>query len=93
MSAVKIHMYTTPWCGYCAAARELLKSKDIDFEDIDVSMDADLRKEMVTLSNGTTVPQIFIDDKPIGGYDDIAALDSSGELDRMLGSGNAGNNA
>jgi len=88
-------MYTTPWCGYCAAARELLNAKGIKFQDIDVSTDAKLHQEMTGLGKGTTVPQIFIDDKPIGGYDDIAALDSSGELERMLntGSSNSVNNA
>jgi glutaredoxin 3 len=86
MNSAKVHMYTTQWCGYCAAARDLLKSKGIDFEDIDVGMDAKLRKQMIELSGGTSVPQIFIDDKAIGGYDDMAALEASGKLDQLLSS-------
>ena len=84
MSNAKVLMYTTQWCGYCAAARELLQSKGVEFEDIDVSMDAKIRKQMTELSGGTTVPQIFINDKPVGGYDDIAALEHNGELDGLL---------
>ena len=80
----KVTMYTTPWCGYCAAARSLLQSKKIDFEDIDVGMDARLRKTMTDLSGGTTVPQIFINDQPIGGYSDMATLDEQGKLDQLL---------
>ena len=83
MASVK--MYTTQWCGFCAAARELLNSKNVEFEDIDVGMDAGLRKEMTELSGGTTVPQVFIDDQPVGGYDDIARLDREGQLDKLLG--------
>jgi glutaredoxin 3 len=87
MSVVKVRMYTTPWCGFCAAARKLLSTKGIEFEDIDVSMDPELRRQMTELSGGTTVPQILIDGEPIGGYDEIAALDSTGALDKMLNPG------
>lgn len=78
-------MYTTQWCGYCAAARKLLNDKGVSFEDIDVGMDNNLRQEMTEKSGGgTTVPQIFINDQPIGGYDDMAALERQGELDKLL---------
>ncbi len=80
----KVTMYTTPWCGYCAAARKLLQSKNIEFNDIDVGMNADLRREMTDKSGGTTVPQIFINNEHIGGYDDMAALDEQGDLDQLL---------
>jgi glutaredoxin 3 len=80
----RVVMYTTPWCGYCSAARSLLKSKKVEFEDIDVGTDAKLRQEMTDRSGGTTVPQIFINDQAIGGYDDIAALDKQGKLDQLL---------
>jgi glutaredoxin 3 len=80
----KVTMYTTPWCGYCSAARKLLQTKNIEFEDIDVGMDAGLRREMTDKSGGTSVPQIFINDEPIGGYDDMAALDKQGKLDQLL---------
>ena len=77
-------MYTTPWCGYCVAARKLLQSKNVEFEDIDVGMSSDLRREMTDKSGGTSVPQIFINDVSIGGYDDMAALDEQGKLDQLL---------
>jgi glutaredoxin 3 len=80
----KVTMYTTPWCGYCAAARKLLQSKNVEFEDIDVGMSSDLRREMTDKSGGTSVPQIFINDESIGGYDDMAALDEQGKLDQLL---------
>ena len=80
----KVTMYTTPWCGYCSAARKLLQAKNVAFDDIDVGMDAGLRSEMTEKSGGTTVPQIFINDEPIGGYDDMAALDQQGKLDQLL---------
>ena len=86
MSAIPvIRIYTTPWCGYCAAARELLDKKGVQYEVIDVGSDKILRNEMTEKSGRQTVPQIFIDSQPVGGYDDIAALDASGKLDPMLG--------
>jgi glutaredoxin 3 len=80
-----IRIYTTPWCGYCSAARELLDGKGVQYEVVDVGSDNILRHEMTELSGRQTVPQIFIDSQPVGGYDDIAALDASGRLDPMLG--------
>jgi len=77
-------IYTQALCGYCAAARALLEKKDIAYEEINVTLDAKLRREMVERSGGRTVPQIFVDGIPIGGYDEIAALDAAGELDEML---------
>lgn len=81
----KVVMYGTAMCPYCAAARMLLTKKKIAYEDISVSGDAALRAKMEQLSGQRTVPQIFIDDKPVGGFDDIYELDQKGELDRMLG--------
>jgi len=80
----KIVIYSSPWCGYCAAAKALLKDKHQLFEDIDVSVDKKLRAELVERTGRTTVPQIFIDGEPIGGYDELHALDQSGELDKLL---------
>ena len=77
-------MYTTAWCGYCAAARELLRNKGVEFEDIDVDADPALRQEMIDKSGGRTVPQVFINDKPVGGYTDIATLEQQGKLDELL---------
>lgn len=62
----------------------LLKKKGLEFEDISVSGDDALRREMERLSGGVKVPQIFIDDRPIGGFDELFAMDKSGELDRLL---------
>lgn len=80
----RVRMYTTQWCGYCAAARELLRSKGVDFEDIDVDSNPSKRTEMQELSGGRTVPQIFINDESVGGYSDIATLDEQGRLDELL---------
>jgi glutaredoxin 3 len=85
MSAPKIIMYTKPFCGFCAAARSLLKKKGVDYEEIDIGGNPELRDTMINLSGRTTVPQIFINDEHIGGYDDMAALDKSGSLDSRLG--------
>ena len=77
-------MYSTPWCGYCAAAKELLRSKGVEFEDINVDTDAALRQEMMDKSSGNTVPQIFINNEPVGGYTDIVALEEQGKLESLL---------
>jgi glutaredoxin 3 len=83
MSKVKI--YTTPICPYCVRAKSLLKKKGAQFEEIDVFMDSGAREEMESKSNGRrTVPQIFIGERHVGGYDDLYALDSAGELDPLL---------
>ena len=83
----KVVMYTTSWCPYCRAAKAFLQAKNVAFEDIDVTQDPDRRAEMERLSRRRTVPQIFIDGKPIGGYDDMRLLDAKGELDSLLGIG------
>lgn len=77
-------MYATRFCPYCMRARRLLKKKQIEFEEISVSSDAALWKKMEQLSGRNTVPQIFINEEPIGGYDDMALLDSKGQLDQIL---------
>ena len=80
-----IEIYTTPLCGYCHAAKRLLKSKDAAFAEVDVSGDPGLREKMMERANGRrTVPQIFIDGAHVGGYDDLARLDRAGKLDPML---------
>lgn len=84
MPAVTI--YSTPICGYCAAAKRLLSGKNIAFTDIDVMQDPARRAEMMQRANGgRTVPQIFIDEQHIGGFDDMNALDRAGKLDALLG--------
>ena len=69
------------------AARMLLKKKGLDYEDVPVGGDEALRRKMEEMSGGRTVPQIFVDDEPIGGFDELYTLNNSGELDRMLGIG------
>lgn len=81
----QVIIYTTNYCPYCAAAKALLRAKNVEFEEIDVTDDPHRRAEMERLSQRRTVPQIFIDGKPIGGYDDARELDETGELDRLLG--------
>jgi glutaredoxin 3 len=82
--AVRVEVYKTPWCGYCVRAAALLERKGIPFEEIDVAGDAERRAWLVETTGRRTVPQIFIDGEPIGGYTDLAALERSGELDRLL---------
>ena len=87
MAHPRIVVYTQPFCGYCTAAKRLLKEKGAEFLEIDVMGEGGRRAEMVERSGGRrTVPQIFIDDRHVGGYDDLSALDRSGELDRLLAS-------
>ena len=80
----KVTIYTTPYCPYCHAAKALLKKKGVDFEEIDVQ-DRGLRQQMMLRANGRhTVPQIFVGQTHVGGYDDMAALDRAGKLDPLL---------
>jgi glutaredoxin 3 len=84
----KIEVYTTPFCGYCTRAKQLLKKKNADFIEFDVMADGAKREEMMRRSGGRqTVPQIFIDGKHVGGSDDLYALDKSGGLDPLLSAG------
>lgn len=81
----RVVIYLTSYCPYCTAAKALLRSKGVVFEEIDVTNAPDRRLEMEQRSQRRTVPQIFIDDRSIGGYDDARHLDFTGELDRLLG--------
>ena len=78
-------IYGTRFCPFCMLARRLLKRKKVSFTEISVSGNRELWDEMEQRSGRSTVPQIFINDEPLGGYDDIAALDRKGELDQKLG--------
>jgi glutaredoxin 3 len=80
----KVRIYTTPICPYCARAKALLTRKGVEFEEVDVYMDAAARKEMMERSGRRTVPQIFIGDRHIGGCDDLHDLDAEGGLDPLL---------
>jgi glutaredoxin 3 len=81
----EIVMYSTAWCGYCQRARNLLERKGAAFREIKVDEVPGEREIMLQKSNGRrTVPQIFIGERHVGGYDDLAALDRAGELDKLL---------
>ena len=85
MQMAKIEIYTQMGCGYCARALRLLQSKNIDFEQIDVSLNSDLRAEMAKRAGGrNTSPQIFVNDEHIGDSDEIFALERAGLLDKLL---------
>lgn len=81
----QVTIYSTAICPYCSRARSLLKRKGVHFEEIAVDHDPEQMAIMVERSRRHTVPQIFIDDRHIGGYDDMALLDDRGELDPLLG--------
>jgi glutaredoxin 3 len=81
----RIIVYSTPFCGFCGAAKRLLASKGAEFKEIDVLFDPEQKRDMLERSGGRrTVPQIFIDGRHIGGFDELSALDASGELDELL---------
>ena len=76
-----IEIYSTQQCPYCLLARALLNAKGLDYEEIDVSVDQQIMQYMIERSGQRTVPQIFIDGEPVGGFEQLSMLDSSGELD------------
>lgn len=81
----KIEIYTKAFCPYCSRAVKLLGDKGVTFEEYDVTMGGPKKAEMVERSGGRmTMPQIFIDDRHIGGFDDMAAMDRAGKLDPLL---------
>ncbi len=80
----KVQIYTTSWCPYCGAAKALLEEKGVAYEEIDADAEA-ARAEMIQRAHGRrTVPQIFVGATHVGGYDEIAALERQGQLDRLL---------
>ena len=86
MSTPKVEIYTKMYCGYCHRAKRLLDSKGVEYEEFDITLGGPKRAEMMERNpNARTVPQVFIDDKSIGGSDDLAALDRDGKLDALLG--------
>ena len=86
MSETDIVVYSTAWCHYCERAKSLLGRRGIAFSDIKVDEDPAERDAMLKRSGGRrTVPQIFIGDRHVGGFDELYALDKTGELDKLLG--------
>lgn len=81
----KVEIYTKITCGFCMRAKALLEHKGVDYQEIKIDGDMELRELMINRSNGAyTVPQIFIDDKHIGGCDDLYALHAQNQLDALL---------
>jgi len=80
----KVLMYCTRSCPYCSRAEKLLKKKGVNIEKIDVSKNRQLWKDMEKPTQRNTVPQIFINDFHVGGFDDLSELDREGKLDDML---------
>lgn len=80
----KVIIYSTATCSYCIRAKMLLDQKKVSYEEIRVDLDEQKKDEMIERSGRRTVPQIFINDKPIGGFDDMWELEQKGELDRLL---------
>jgi glutaredoxin 3 len=82
---VDVKIYTTLVCPYCVAAKRLLAARGIPYEEIDVTGDQEARARLVERTGRRTVPQIFIDGNPIGGYEELAAMDREGKLALAVG--------
>jgi glutaredoxin 3 len=83
----KIEIYSATYCPYCVRAKDLLNNKGVSYNEFLVDVETKKRDEMLSRSNGRkTVPQIFINDKHIGGFDDLKAIDDDGNLDSLLSS-------
>lgn len=89
----EIVMYSKSWCPFCDRAKHLLMEKGQSWTEIDIEADAALAAEMIERTGRKTVPQIFIGDRHVGGFDDLAALEHKGELDALLGTGRSGERA
>jgi glutaredoxin 3 len=81
----KILMYTTRWCPFCVMAKRLFAAKGVAVEEVPVDSDPARRQEMMTRTGRRTVPQIFIGERHVGGFEEVAALEHKGELDPLLG--------
>jgi glutaredoxin 3 len=80
----RVELYTTPSCPFCVRAKRLLDARGIPFDEVDVSANDELRADIVRRTGRRTVPQIFIDGRSIGGYDELSALDAKGELRALM---------
>jgi len=79
----RIRMYSTTWCGYCIRAKALLDCRGLEYEEIVMDDDPAFRQKLLEMTGRWTVPQIFIDDVPIGGYTELWSLDRDGRLDEL----------
>jgi glutaredoxin 3 len=80
----QIKMYSTRYCPYCMGARSLLESKKLAYEDVAVDGNSELRREMIERSGRHTVPQIWVGDHHIGGFDELNSLERRGQLDELI---------
>lgn len=78
-----IKIYSKQWCSYCANAKRLLETRGFDFEDLDITQDPALETQLINQTGQRTVPQIFVEDRFIGGFVELARLVSSGKLDHL----------
>jgi glutaredoxin 3 len=79
-----VKIYTTTYCGYCVRAKDLLTRKGVKYEEVDVTGNDEMRAKLVEMSGQRTVPQIWVGDTHVGGYSDLARLESEGRLDPLL---------
>ncbi len=79
-----VTVYSTSWCPWCDRAKALLKTRGIEFADVNIESQPDFRQKLLDLTGGYTVPQIVIGDSPIGGFQQLRALDASGELNKLI---------
>lgn len=86
MSQPDVVMYTTAICPYCVAAKNFLKQKGVEWREVRIDLDAEARASMMARAKRTSVPQIFINDTHVGGFDDLVALDRAGGLAPLLDS-------
>jgi len=82
--AKQVRVYTAAYCGFCHRAKQLLERRGIGFEEIDVTSDLTTRQWLVRTTGRRTVPQIFVGEQSIGGYDELRALDEAGRLDALV---------
>jgi glutaredoxin 3 len=84
----RVEIYTKAFCGFCSRAKRLLEAKGVEYEEFDITMGGPRRAEMLQRAQGrSTVPQIFIDDRHVGGSDDLHRLERNGQLDPLLTGG------
>jgi glutaredoxin 3 len=84
MGAAQVTVYSTDYCPFCSRAKSLLRQKSVDFVEVNVEDRPDLRSWLRSASGQTTVPQVFVNNRALGGYSDISDLDRQGELDGLL---------
>lgn len=81
-----VTLYSADWCPYCQRAKRLLENKGVDYKEINIDREPGKREEMTAKTGHKTIPMIFVNDKFLGGYSELSALDASGELDKLLNS-------